>query len=488
MSDRGRLVEEAETLRQELLMRRSRRDAAFFAQLLDFQPASYQLAMIQATLQFVLVNCCRQAGKTTAGALLALHRALMAPNQVVLLFGAAGRQANEILEKVKSLLGRMPVRPDVKDNSRTMIRFRNGSRIICYPSRVPEGGTIRGPSPNLIIHDEAAFAPEALFRATLPMVMRSRGQIYYLSTPDGKHSEERPNFFHKMWMFATSDHPEAKKWGTIEAPYTSIPQEVPGFKPVDIELARVALGPMFAQEYECQFLSPGAGVLYPAFSRDRNVIAKLPVLPPDEAWTFLLGVDPGVGNATGFVVGAYTKNDPCLYIVHSVQEKALAPTDVANRIQELRKTFPFVVITLDTGGMGAAYAQQFTKYHGIFVKKADKLGKAAHIQMTNGLMASGWIKVLSSNGDLLSQIENLTWNRTRTGERDGSPSDLADAFLYMVMESTAYLQRPREGKLTEAERIEREVEKEIAELKRQLKDDDENEGMFAGIGDPFADG
>ena len=450
---------------------------AMFAALLSFVPAAYQLEMLTSTEQFVIVNCCRQAGKTTAAALIALYTALIKPGAHVLVFAAKQDQSAEFLVRMRQLMARMPVSPEVRDNSKIAISFVNGSRVVCYPSRVPEGGTIRGPSPDLVIHDEAAFAPEALFRATSPMVARSRGRIFYLSTPNGPSTKDRPNFFHDRWVDAQHD----RTWRRIEAPWQSLP---PGaISGEHIAHERKVLGTLFPQEYECQFLQPGVGLCYHAFNRAVNVVDALPPLFEGEHWTYLMGVDPGFVDATGYVVCCYRPHDPVLYACHAVSLVGQAPTDVGKAISEIRQRFPVGQIAIDTKGAGKGYESELLKYAGVYCEAADWSRKAASIHSLNGLFASAHLKVLSSCTSLIEQLESVTWNKTRTAESSTAKNHETDALLYIALLSTAYLQQARDSKLSPEEANRKRVQEFWQTAKEANRVD--NEDRFEDDFDPW---
>lgn len=455
------------------------------ARLTGFEPMGYQREMFESKAQFVHACTCRQAGKSTGGAMVALTGALAKPRQHVLFFGAKAAQAGEILVRLREHLGRMPIPPETPGDSKTALEFRNGSRVVCYPSRVPEGGTIRGPSPDLIVHDEAAFAPEGLFAATFPMVARSRGRIFYLSTPNGPHSAQRPNFFHK----ATLDFKKDRAWHFITAPWNSLPKGT--FAPGFIERARLALGVLFAQEFECAYLREGVGLVWSAFSRQRNVIPQLPFNDVKETpWRWLLGVDPSGSGRTGYCLCAFRADDPCLYVVEAFDEKGVSPGDVAKRIRHYQGLYPVERIVMDTGGLGKSFELEFVKYQGIWVNPADKTKKASYIHTVNGLFASGFLMVLDSNQELISQLENLAWDDSFSNHRKGSPADQADAMLYVARDSMAFLSRPREAGLTgdarilDEERREREQRLKSASLRNR---DDDNYDPFEG-GEDFGQG
>jgi hypothetical protein len=141
----------------------------------------------------VLLNCCRQSGKSTTTAILGLHRALYFPRSLILLVSPSLRQSSELFKKVQDFLTCLPVRPALTEDNKLSLRLTNGSRIVSLPSTE---GTIRGFSgASLIIEDEAARVSDSLYLAVRPMLAVSQGRLILMSTPWGK----RGHFF-EAWQ------------------------------------------------------------------------------------------------------------------------------------------------------------------------------------------------------------------------------------------------------------------------------------------------
>src|SRR3990167_7852825 len=83
----------------------------------------------------ILLNCCRQSGKSTTISALALHTAFFNPHALVLLLSPSQRQSGEIFRKVLDAYNALN-RP-IKATYETQLKLElaNGSRIICLPGR-----------------------------------------------------------------------------------------------------------------------------------------------------------------------------------------------------------------------------------------------------------------------------------------------------------------------------------------------------------------
>src|SRR5262249_5829927 len=150
---------------------------------LGLEPDPWQVEVLEAGHPRLLLNCCRQAGKSTAVAVLGLTEAVLVPFTKVLLVSRSLRQSTELFRIVTDFYRRIgsPCRPR---QTAEELQLSNFSRIVCLPCRED---TIRGYSNvTLLVIDEAARVPDDLYRAVRPMLAVSDGRLVCLSTPYGK--------------------------------------------------------------------------------------------------------------------------------------------------------------------------------------------------------------------------------------------------------------------------------------------------------------
>jgi hypothetical protein len=117
------------------------------------------------------------------------------------------------------------------------MEFENGSRIVALPGKEE---TIRGFSGvSLLIVDEAARVPDALYQSVRPMLAVSGGNIILLSTPFGKRG-----FFFREWTDGGA------LWHRTKITAYDCPRI-----PKDwLEQERAQIGDFwFEQEYLCEF-------------------------------------------------------------------------------------------------------------------------------------------------------------------------------------------------------------------------------------------
>lgn len=164
---------------------------------LGLTPDPWQIDVITGNHQRLLLNCSRQAGKTSVVAILGLVEALVKPMTRILLVSRSLRQSREMFrlmafyhQRLKSL--------SLKRQTAEELELNNMSRIVCMPCRED---TIRGfAHVDLLVIDEAARVPDDLYRAVRPMLAVSRGKLIALSTPYGKRG-----WFHDAWARGGDD-------------------------------------------------------------------------------------------------------------------------------------------------------------------------------------------------------------------------------------------------------------------------------------------
>ena len=160
-------------------------DPLAFSRQAGIDPDPWQADVLRSTADQLLLNCSRQAGKSTIASVLALHTAQYYPPALVLLLSPSLRQSQELFRKVLDgyrLLDQASIPADAESALR--LELANGSRIIALPGKE---GTIRGYSGvKLLVIDEASRVADGLYYAVRPMLAVSGGRLIAMSTPAGK--------------------------------------------------------------------------------------------------------------------------------------------------------------------------------------------------------------------------------------------------------------------------------------------------------------
>src|SRR5258706_5078849 len=159
-------------------------DPCILARDCGIPPDTIQAELLTTTARKTLVCCCRQWGKSTITAIVALHEALYGAPAMVVVISPSQPQSTELFKKIHGFWEKLPGAPAAEQESLTRMELANGSRIISLPGSEK---TVRGYSAaTLVIMDEAARVPDELLASVRPMLATTSGRFVALSTPAGK--------------------------------------------------------------------------------------------------------------------------------------------------------------------------------------------------------------------------------------------------------------------------------------------------------------
>jgi hypothetical protein len=211
-------------------------DRAAFAKTLGLAPDPWQEDLLHSTSDRVLLNCCRQSGKSTMTGIIALHQALYHPSSLILCLAPALRQSQELFGKVLGFYRDLDRPVPSQAERKLSLELENDSRIVTLPGT---DKTIRGFSgASLLIVDEASRVEDELYFAIRPMLAVSGGALMMLTTPHGKRG-----VFYEEWT-------GGRGWERYEVSAEDCPRISPEF----LEEEREALPSwVYRQEYECSF-------------------------------------------------------------------------------------------------------------------------------------------------------------------------------------------------------------------------------------------
>jgi phage terminase large subunit-like protein len=137
-------------------------DRVAFARALGLEPDLWQEDLLRSPSDRVILNCCRQSGKSTMTAVIALHRALFRPGSLILCLAPALRQSQELFGKVLTFYRALDRPVPAQTERKLSLELENGSRIVTLPGT---DKTIRGFSgAALLIVDEASRVEDELLQ------------------------------------------------------------------------------------------------------------------------------------------------------------------------------------------------------------------------------------------------------------------------------------------------------------------------------------
>lgn len=207
-----------------------------FAMSVGIEPDPWQVEALAPDHPRKILCCGRQTGKSTVGAVLAVHKALTVPGSTVLVVAPGERQAKLLFSKARRLYEQAGHPLPAHSERRTGLELSNGSIIEALPA---VERTTRGYSVDLLICDEAAAVADMDYHGILPALIATQGEQVLLSTPRGKRG-----FFHAIW------HSEEDWQRTMVRS-----DEVARIQPEDLEVFRSTMPEQFfRQEFYCEWL------------------------------------------------------------------------------------------------------------------------------------------------------------------------------------------------------------------------------------------
>lgn len=203
----------------------------------------WQLEYMQAapTSGRIAIAASRQSGKSTVTALFVAYALIFFPNTQILVASRSLRQASYYLDKVREAVLTILPKKALPQLNRLSMELPNGSLIISVPTAQPDAG--RGFSPQLMLIDEAAFAPDNLFTAMMPSVAATHGALHMISSPNGRQGR----FFEAFEGNATDVYwTQRVQW-----------MDCPRMTQEQMDLEKIAMGAFaFRQEFLSEFLTP----------------------------------------------------------------------------------------------------------------------------------------------------------------------------------------------------------------------------------------
>lgn len=434
--------------------------------------------------------CSRRAGKTEAIAAWLLQGAEDDPGGLSVYIALSRNNCRKILWRTMEDLKRrydLPIKLQEKDNQLEVVWEPNGHTIWlagCKDSA--EVDKFRGMKFRRVAIDEgASFGPylrELVFDVLEPALLDLNGEIAIIGTPGVIPT----GLFFEITTGAGLDKDAAKKWSThswtcLENPYIQL-FDLENEKERAAEVARAEDPdyinyrardwlrtkkanngwdddhPTYMREWRGIWKRDEGALVFPINS-EVNYFRHLPEDEDSRRWTYAIGCDVGYIDDTAFVVGAHRHGDPYIYIVYAEKRKHMTPSQVAVRLETLKKKWGASQVVMDTGGIGKGYAEEYALSFGVHVERAQKSKKRAYLELVRGDLQSGVIKIHPENAaGLLLEMSRLVWNEDHSAPDERFPDHLCDAFVYLCRALFPY-NRPEidRGPLTR-EQLDRETQ------------------------------
>src|SRR5215213_5539488 len=213
-------------------------DPVLLSQRAGLVPDDWQEQVLRSPSPRLLLNACRQSGKSSTVATLAVHTAVFDPGALVLLVSPTLRQSGELFKKALAVYRALDRPVPTESETALTLTLENGSRIVSLPGKE---GSVRGYSGvRLLAIDEAARVPDDLYASVRPMLAVSGGRLVALSTPFGTRG-----WWYEAWIN------QEEPWER----YRITAEECPRISLEFLAEERRNVGEWwFKQEYFCEFL------------------------------------------------------------------------------------------------------------------------------------------------------------------------------------------------------------------------------------------
>jgi hypothetical protein len=313
--------------------------------ILGLKPTRYQAELLESEKNSIVIWG-RQCGKTTTLAAKALHRALTRKNQEILIVAPTQRQAGLMFDKIYDFC---TFNEFIKQHTRRLTmsnaEFDSGSRIHCLPAG-HEGASIRGFAASMIIFDEAALIPDAVFLAIRPSMAVRGEQLVMSGTPYGKRG-----FFYNQYRLTELKKEKDKEWDVFKIRSADSPFIDPRFLQ---EMKETMTIDQYQQEFEAEFIADSNSyfpysLVVPAMD---DYQYGLPTTLPVGA-KLVMGVDVARAGSdeTAIAICSITTDNHYKLLWLETHGHNLI-TETAGRIVELAGQYPDMKIYVDATGLG----------------------------------------------------------------------------------------------------------------------------------------
>ena len=320
----------------------------------------------------ITIRAGRQVGKSEVISSKACKFSLTHAGTTTLIIAASQRQSSLLFEKVRANFDLMETKGEkvyAEKPTLTKILLKNGSRVYSLPAG-RTGYFIRGFTIDLLIADEAAYIPEEVWKAVIPMIavskqLRGMGHIILLSTPFGKGG----------YYYNSFTDTDFKNFHVSSEKCPRIPAEF-------LRKERQRLSKQdYAQEYLGEFTE--AWNQFFATTLIKNCMEFMDwSLKTDRKPNsrLCLGVDIARygGDENAMVVCEMHKTN--LKIVKIFTTARISTTDTMGRIEELDRIYNFNKIFIDDGGVGGAVTDVLIERLGRKVMGLNNASKRIQIQ------------------------------------------------------------------------------------------------------------
>lgn len=295
----------------------------------------------------IVVCCGRQVGKTTVIARKTAVYIVKNPNKKVLVISITEAQAENMLQMIMLNVMKISARMISKGKDKPTkhkIKLTNGSTAITKALGNQGLGAL-GLTCDVIVPDECAYLPEAIWASITPMLLTTGGSLWLLSTPNAQEG-----FFYEA--YTNPDYGFKTFHINSEEVAKSRPEPMRTIMLNYLEREKLRMTPMqYAQQYLAQFQEE-LGRLF-----SDELIAKCQTLKRPEVilpGVYYLGEDVARMGGDEFTFEVLQRVGKKYYHRENLVYRYKYTTDMVDKNLELDSKYDFRNIYIDDGGLGVA--------------------------------------------------------------------------------------------------------------------------------------
>jgi hypothetical protein len=389
---------------------------------ISFTLDQWQLEVLNATGNICICSG-RQVGKSQIIAIKTAEFIANNPGKKVLIISITEEQAESMLQKIVLYLNdnyKKMICKGVHKPTKHKVHLINGAEAVT--KAVGQYGLgVLGMTVDVVVPDECAYLPDAIWGSITPMLLTTGGCMWLLSTPNAKEgyfyeAYTNPSMNFKTFHVSSEEVAEARPE----------PQRTIMLDYLKREKARMT-ELQYAQQYLAQFLEELSQLFSENLINKAQTLKRLDSKEPVPVGEYYLGVDVARmgGDETTFEV--LEKQEDMLLHRENIVHRYTLTTDTTDKILELDKIYKFKSIYIDDGGLGVAVFDQLlnddqTKRKVIAINNASraldrdetrkkKLLKEDLYLNLKRLMERGQIKLLDDN-DVHSSLKSIICEST----------------------------------------------------------------------------
>lgn len=391
------------------------------------------------------LHCTRRAAKSFTAGLYMVETALKFPGSNCLFIGLTRQSALDII--MKDILKVIDRRHELLihfNNASLDCTLPNGSviRITGVDVSEDEMNKLLGKKYKLVCIDEASLYTinlrHLVYDILGPAMADEKGTICLFGTSS--------NFTQGLFFdITTGKEPgwSIHRWSALQNPHIDWQAQLDDIKanrPLYMET------PQFRQWYLNEWVIETDKLVY-KFNPNRNLFRDLPH-PNSKGWHYVLSCDLGWEDDTAIVLSAYHENDPSFYVLRTFAQKHMTFDRVEAKLLEFLNDPKYPCNSVIIDGANKQGVETMTMRSNILFEYADKLGKADHIEILNGDLIQGRVKIQADEHDLIDEMMALVWKTSGDKiiypkkEHPSLPNHRCDAMLYGWFNGYHFLSTP----------------------------------------------